>query len=209
MQIRGLFLLYDYVLFVSQKAVLILGRQQLFDREVPGVDWATLPNGEWVRTWPEYHDDVRDLSRLLSGTSWPAILAIPRGALTPASLVARELNIRLIENLCLSSYDHKEQGREVRVLKPIGTGFLSSLNLGPARKLLVIDDLTDTGATFGVVRRELGPYAPFAHFAAVYAKPMGKGHLDTYVREVPQNIWIRQPWDMAYKYSKPMSGIDD
>lgn len=181
----------------------------MFDREVPAVDWEKLPNGEWIRTWPEYHDDVRDLSRLHSGTSWPAILAIPRGALTPASLVARELNVRIIENLCLSSYDHKTQGREVRVLKKIGAGFLESLNLGPGRKLLVIDDLADTGATFEVVRRELGEYAQFAHFAAVYAKPKGKSALHTYVREVPQNIWIRQPWDMAYKYSKPMSGIDD
>lgn len=187
----------------------------MFDREIPAIDWQKLPNHEWIRSWAEYHDDVRDLSNMLSGISrtrgieWRAILAIPRGALTPASLVARELNIRVIENLCLSSYDHKNRGRRVEVLKHIGSGFLGDQGLGPHRQLLVIDDLTDTGATFKVVREQLGKYAAWAHFAAVYAKPQGKDSLDTYVREVPQDIWIRQPWDMSYQYARPMSGIDD
>jgi adenine/guanine phosphoribosyltransferase-like PRPP-binding protein len=107
-------------------------------------------------------------------------------------VVARELNIRLIDTVCVSSYEHQEQGA-VRVLKaPSGDG----------AGWVIVDDLVDTGATARVVRQLL----PKAHMAAVYAKPEGKPLVDTYVTEVSQDTWIYFPWDTELQFVQPLAG---
>ncbi|MEL6751180.1 MAG: phosphoribosyltransferase family protein, partial [Pseudomonadota bacterium] len=73
------------------------------------------------------------------------------------------------------------------------------------RDVLVIDDLTDTGATAKKVREML----PNAHIATVYAKPKGVPLADTYVTEVSQDTWIYFPWDMEMSYVEPISGLKD
>ena len=72
-------------------------------------------------------------------------------------------------------------------------------------KVLVIDDLTDTGATAKRVREIL----PKAHFATVYAKPSGKPTIDSYVTEVSQDTWIYFPWDLDLSYAAPISGAPE
>ncbi|MEO0910312.1 MAG: phosphoribosyltransferase family protein, partial [Pseudomonadota bacterium] len=71
--------------------------------------------------------------------------------------------------------------------------------------VLVIDDLTDTGATAKKVRE----FLPNAHFATVYAKPSGKPTVETFVTEVSQDTWIYFPWDLDLSYSTPISGLKD
>src|SRR5262245_48513030 len=112
-------------------------------------------------TWDELHRHARALAwRLLDHGPWQGIIAVTRGGLVPAAIVARELDIRLVDTVCVASYDDRDRG-EVVVLKPIagdGTGWL------------IIDDLVDTGHTARVVREML----PKVHFATVYAKPAGR-----------------------------------
>ncbi len=99
----------------------------------------------------------------------------------PAAIVARELDIRLIDAISIASYDDRTQG-EAQVLKALS---------GNGEGWLVIDDLVDTGRTAEIVRAML----PGAHFATVYAKPAGRGQVDTFVTEVSQDTWIVFPWD--------------
>ena len=68
------------------------------------------------------------------------------------------------------------------------------------RGLLVVDDLVDTGATARVVREMF----PQAHLAAVYAKPMGKPLVDTFITEVSQDTWIFFPWDTGLSFQPPI-----
>ena len=50
--------------------------------------------------------------RLANAGPFHAIVAITRGGLVPAAIVARELGLRLIETVCVASYhDYKTQGR--------------------------------------------------------------------------------------------------
>jgi xanthine phosphoribosyltransferase len=69
---------------------------------------------------------------------------------------------------------------------------------------LVIDDLVDTGKTLELVKAHM----PKAHIATVYAKPMGRAMVDTFVTEVSQDTWIFFPWDMALQYVEPYRGKD-
>jgi len=127
-----------------------------------------------------------------------AIVCITRGGLVPAAIVARELEIRLIETVCVASYhDYRNQG-DLAVLKDIA-GSVRDLGQDGAG-VLVIDDLTDSGKTAQVVRGML----PKAHFATVYAKPAGRPVIDTFVTEVSQDTWIYFPWDMGLAYQEPI-----
>jgi xanthine phosphoribosyltransferase len=68
-------------------------------------------------------------------------------------------------------------------------------------RILVVDDLVDTGATVKVVRE----FLPKAHVATVYAKPLGRPLVDTFVTEVSQDTWIYFPWDMGLAFQPPIA----
>jgi xanthine phosphoribosyltransferase len=112
--------------------------------------------------------------------------------------VARELGIRLIETVCVSSYDHTRQG-DLKVLKEVAAAVVASGG-GEGSGVLIVDDLVDTGQTAKVVRALL----PRAHFATVYAKPMGRPQVDTYITEVSQDTWIYFPWDTGLAFQPPI-----
>ena len=150
-------------------------------------------------SWDQFHRDARALAWRLSGVGpFEAIVCVTRGGLVPAAIVARELGIRVIETVCVASYDHVSQG-ELKVLKTVAAHIVA-LGNGRGKGVLVVDDLVDTGQTATMVREIL----PDAHFAAVYAKPMGRPLVDTFVTEVSQDTWIFFPWDTGLAFQPPI-----
>ena len=142
-------------------------------------------------SWEELHRTAKALAwRLLGTTQWQGIVAITRGGLVPAAVVARELELRLIDTLCIASYDDRQQG-EMTVLKRVD---------GDGEGWLIIDDLVDTGKTAKAVREML----PRAHFATIYAKPAGRPLVDTFITEVSQDTWILFPWDIEPQFIQPI-----
>jgi Adenine/guanine phosphoribosyltransferases and related PRPP-binding proteins len=152
-------------------------------------------------SWDQFHRDARALAWRLSGQgTWEAIVCITRGGLVPAAIVARELEIRVIETVGVASYhEYKEQG-SLKVLKGVDPAIVD-LAGGAGEGVLIIDDLVDTGSTARVVREML----PKAHFATVYAKPKGRPLVDTFVTEVSQDTWIYFPWDMGLTFQPPIT----
>jgi xanthine phosphoribosyltransferase len=139
---------------------------------------------------------------LMERGPFAGIVAITRGGLIPAAIIARELDLRLVESVSIVSYAagsggtliEEEKGGAPVVIKPPvaagdGTGFL------------VVDDLVDTGATARVVRALL----PRAYFAAVYAKPAGRDTVDSFITEVSQDTWILFPWDTEPQFVAPLA----
>ena len=154
-------------------------------------------------TWDQFHRDSRALAwRLQALGPFDALVAITRGGLVPAAIVARELNIRVVESVAVKSYDHQNQSG-ITVLKSIAPELLDKARNGG--KILIVDDLVDTGATARVVRDML----PGAHFATVYAKPKGREMVDTFITEVSQDTWIFFPWDLDVAYVAPIAGGTD
>ena len=148
-------------------------------------------------SWDQFHRDSRALAwRLSSEGPFDVVVAVTRGGLVPAAIVARELGIRVIETVCISSYDYDKQ-ETLKVLKGIGAGLAGS---DGGSRVLVVDDLVDTGATGRAVRSLL----PKAHFATVYAKPEGRSVVDTFITEVSQDTWIYLPWDMGLSFTPPI-----
>lgn len=145
-------------------------------------------------SWEQLHRDAKTLSwRLADIQEWKGIIAITRGGLVPAAIIARELDIHLVETICISSYTWQNQG-EINVIKTVqndGSGWL------------LIDDLVDTGKTAKLVREMI----PKAHFATVYAKPAGRPIVDTFITEVSQDTWILFPWDSESQFVQPIAGL--
>ena len=157
------------------------------------------PRKPFPVSWDQFHRDSRALAwRLHEAGPFKAIVAITRGGLVPAAIVARELNVRLIETVCVASYlDYKNQG-ELKVLKGVAPEVAAMRAQG--KGVLIVDDLVDTGQTARVVRDLL----PAAHFATVYAKPMGRPLVDTFITEVSQDTWIYFPWDTGLAFVPPI-----
>ncbi|HHF4138595.1 TPA: xanthine phosphoribosyltransferase [Haemophilus influenzae] len=150
---------------------------------------------KYVVTWDMFQMHARKLSeRLLPASQWKGIIAVSRGGLFPAAVLARELGLRHIETVCIASYhDHNNQG-ELQVLHAAqvpngGEGFI------------VVDDLVDTGNTARAIRQ----IYPNAKFVTVFAKPAGAELVDDYVIDIPQNTWIEQPWDLGLTFVPPLS----
>ncbi len=150
-----------------------------------------LMSEKYVVTWDMLQIHARKLAqRLLPATQWKGIIAVSRGGLVPGALLARELGIRNIDTVCISSYDHNNQ-RELTVIKRAE---------GDGEGYIVVDDLVDTGGTAKAIR----DMYPKAHFVTIFAKPEGRPLVDDYVVDIPQNTWIEQPWDMGVAFLKPL-----
>ncbi|MEM9811140.1 MAG: xanthine phosphoribosyltransferase [Pseudomonadota bacterium] len=150
-------------------------------------------------SWDQIHRDARALAWRLendgpgAGGSWTAVVAVTRGGMAPAMIVARELDIRTVDTISVRSYDHQTQSDAVVLKAP------NEELMGDGTGILIIDDLVDSGRTLELIRRLF----PKAHFATVYAKPKGRPMVDTFITEVSQDTWIFFPWDMALQYVEP------
>jgi len=154
-------------------------------------------------SWDQIHRDSRALAWRLDGRgpdngAWKAVVAVTRGGMAPAMIVARELDIRTVDTISVKSYDHQEQINAIVLKAP------DAKIMGDGAGILVVDDLVDTGKTLKLVR----DLYPKAHFATVYAKPEGNDMVDTFITEVSQDTWIFFPWDMALQYVEPYRGKD-
>lgn len=152
--------------------------------------------------WDEFQRHCKALAwRLIENPppgGWKGIIAITRGGLIPAGIVARELDIRIIETIGMESYhDYSTQGK-ISILKHPAPELV-----GDGAGWIVIDDLVDSGQTIAALK----PLYPAAHIAVVYAKPKGRPFADSFMTEVSQDTWIYFPWDVEPTFSQPVVTI--
>jgi xanthine phosphoribosyltransferase len=152
-------------------------------------------------SWEELHRTAKALAwRLCEMPKFEGIIAITRGGLVPAAIVARELEIRVLDTISAVSYHdnavdklNQREQHAVKILK-------APSETKDGEGWLIVDDLVDTGETAKAVRALL----PKAHFATVYAKPAGRSLVDTFVTEVSQDTWIYFPWDLEPRPVDPI-----
>ena len=111
------------------------------------------------------------------------LIAITRGGLVPTANLAACLDIRLIDTVCMSSYSGIDQAETMTLIKKASVA---------GHNWIIVDDLVDSGKTMKFARELM----PEAHTCAIYAKPMGKPLVHTYMEDVPQDEWIMFPWEL-------------
>ena len=147
---------------------------------------------KFIITWDNMQMYCRQLAeKQMPAEQWKGIIAVSRGGLVPAAILARELGIRYVDTVCISSYDHDHQ-RDMTVLKaPEGDG----------EGFLIVDDLVDSGDTAQAIRNLF----PKGKFITVSAKPVGAHLVDEYIVDIEQDTWIEQPWDMEIAFVDPIN----
>ena len=79
-----------------------------------------LPDKAFPVSWDQFHRDARALAwRLASAGPFQAVVCVTRGGLVPAAIVARELNVRVIETICVESYGTPGRQGTLRILKGV------------------------------------------------------------------------------------------
>ena len=142
-------------------------------------------------SWEQFHKDCRILAKkLIAVGTFKKMVAVTRGGLFPAGIIARELEIRDIDTICIASYDEYAHGSLVQI-KP-------SVIEGDGEGVLIVDDLVDSGKTLEFIRKKY----PKAHYATVYAKEKGVRFVDTYVSMM--DCWVLFPWEGVMQPAKPL-----
>ena len=136
-------------------------------------------------SWEEFHQDVKSVcEKIKNSGTYNKIVAISRGGLLPAGIIAYELDIRNFHAINIATYIGDEH-RELDHLDNLDdVGEINS-------QTLIVDDLADSGQTFRLLRQEF----PKARFVSIYSKPAGLKEVDIYARELPDQ-WVVFPWDI-------------
>ena len=136
-------------------------------------------------SWEEFHQDVKSVcEKIKNSGTYNKIVAISRGGLLPAGIIAYELDIRNCHAINIATYIGDEH-RELDHLDNLDdVGEINS-------QTLIVDDLADSGQTFRLLRQEF----PKARFVSIYSKPAGLKEVDIYERELPDQ-WVVFPWDI-------------
>ncbi|CAL4320650.1 Xanthine-guanine phosphoribosyltransferase [Buchnera aphidicola (Periphyllus testudinaceus)] len=146
---------------------------------------------KYIVTWDMLQIHSKNLALKVNfKKKWKGIFAISRGGLVPCAILSRELGIRYVDTICISSYDNMFL-RKLKIIKKVN-------NTG--KNILIVDDLVDTGRTIKIVRKMY----PKAYFVTIFAKPLGCNLVDDYMVNIPQDTWIEQPWDMFFSYNPPI-----
>ena len=130
-------------------------------------------------------------SKLINRKDLKKIVCVTRGGLFPAAVLARELEIRWIDTICVAGYDEESRGSEASLLKVPETD---------GEGVLVVDDLVDSGRTGRIIRELM----PKAYFVTMYAKPKGQEVVDDFVVSVDQDTWILFPWEAELSPASPL-----
>ena len=153
----------------------------------------SLPQKPFPVAWEQFHRDCRALAwRLSDAGPFAAIVCITRGGLVPAAIVARELGIRVIETVCVASYEHVSQG-ELKVLKTVAPEIVA-LGGGGGKGVLVVDDLLEAIAKFDGTVQTLGLGIADAEREEALARAAGQHGVDRIVKLGRMHVFS-SPWD--------------
>ncbi|MBR2033124.1 MAG: xanthine phosphoribosyltransferase [Alphaproteobacteria bacterium] len=134
--------------------------------------------------WDDFHHHTKQLAQdLLSKRKFNRIVAISRGGLVPAGILAYEMNIRNCDTINISSYDDDVKREDADIEQKFD---LSNID----EQTIFIDDLSDSGRTIKTIRKQY----PAAHIACVYVKPNSDVQPDSFYCKLPDK-WIVFPWD--------------
>ncbi len=149
----------------------------------------------WV-SWDDYTRAIEELAVLVHRSGWQfdQVLCLARGGLRPGDIFSRIFSVPLAI-LSTSSYRDEAgtQRGELDIAKHITTptGSLSG-------KVLLIDDLVDSGITLGKVQQHLSSHFPAiteVKTAVIWYKACSVVRPDYYLEYLATNPWIHQPFE--------------
>ena len=151
--------------------------------------------------WQQVHEMCNTLSLMVERPD--LIIAVARGGLIPAALVANVLNVRRIYNVGIKSYLEPGLHDVPTVYQRIDN---ESHLWEPDTKILVIDDILDTGSTFKYLHNDLSKEKGFTDISYATLHYKVRNDINQYippnhvfVEEVYQTTWVEYAWELDEK----------
>ncbi|MBD3810327.1 MAG: phosphoribosyltransferase [Sulfuricurvum sp.] len=141
-------------------------------------------------TYEHFLNDLELLTRQCQSFKADTILAIARGGVTLGHALAMSLNIRNLQSIRAESYDGMKQ-RE-------GVSILGSCDLSASKRVLIVDDIVDSGKTLHALLGELQAKHPEIVFktATLFTKQTALVQPDFSLHEATD--WIDFFWERDY-----------
>lgn len=151
---------------------------------------SSVPPEREVLTWARFPVAIRALAErvVASGFAPDVVVAVARGGLVPGGAMAYALGTKGVGTLNVEFYT--DIGRTLddpRVLPPL----MDTSEL-PGSKVLVVDDVADSGRTLDLVMRMLADQGADARSAVLYTKPRSIVRPD--YSWCDTDLWITFPW---------------
>ena len=144
-------------------------------------------------TWENIEDYSKKLADLIKKSDFKPeiIVGIQRGGAITAVLLSHLLNI---EDFCtIGIRSTKSDDIRAQRVKPIIYDSFS-LQLITGKKVLLTDDITDTGVTLIEAKKELFKFGcKEVKSATIVRAPASNGKVDFYVKEIEP--WVVFPWE--------------
>jgi uncharacterized protein len=147
-------------------------------------------------TWPDYHHAIERLAVAVHRSGWPfnQIVCIARGGLRVGDTLSRIFKLPLAV-ISTQSYGG-EAGKERGTLTVAKHMTMTTPTLGD--RVLLVDDLVDSGATLDVVKQHLldtYPAITDIRTAVLWYKACSACVPDYHVHFLPESPWIHQPFE--------------
>jgi len=121
---------------------------------------------------------------------YDTILCVTRGGLIPAGMLAYKLGIKTIVNIQVSSYNGEKQG-EMK-LTPLSKKEIKILK--NSSKILIVDDIVDTGNTIEAIDKYLKPFHLETDVFSIVTKMIDLNNY-TLLDMTNDSRWVVFPWD--------------
>jgi hypoxanthine phosphoribosyltransferase len=141
-------------------------------------------------TWEAFGAAARELAGLVVNDNFAptSLLAITRGGLAVGGAMSYALGVKNCCVINVEYYTGVDERLEVPIILPPA---LTLVDLEDAR-LLVVDDVADTGGTLQLVAETIRPHVAELRSAVLYEKPRSEVHCDYVWRRTDR--WIEFPW---------------
>src|ERR671933_2721223 len=151
--------------------------------------FSPLVEREWM-TWNDVGAAVEELAAQIEAAAFrpDAVLALARGGLPAAGALAYALGVKSMATLNVEFYT----GVDERLEEPVRLPPVPDLTLLRTERLLVVDDVADTGRTLALARDFCAQHGPEVRTAVLYEKPQSVVRCDFVWRRTDR--WINFPW---------------
>ena len=154
-------------------------------------------------SYDEYHGLIEKLALKVHQSGWEfdTILCLARGGMRPGDILSRIFDVPLA---IMSTSSYRAEAGKVQGHLDIAH-YITTPQGQIAGKVLLVDDLADTGVTLqAVVDRLRNNYQPITELrtAVIWTKGCSAFRADYWVEELPTDPWIHQPFE-AYDSLTP------
>ena len=147
-------------------------------------------------SYDEYHSLIEKLAIKVHQSGWrfDTILCLARGGMRPGDILSRIFDVPLA---IMSTSSYRAEDGKVQGHLDIAH-YITTPQGQIAGKVLLVDDLADTGVTLqAVVARLRTNYQPITELrtAVIWTKGTSSFEADYSVEHLPTNPWIHQPFE--------------